>query len=225
MNVVRRDALTEPYRHPYRFWLPEVWRRTHCTPLAVAAVLCLAGGGALEQSSSSTSGWLGLGIFLALLGAIAVVQAMVSGAWHIWRVTRTWRGGGELERVRRARPHAGARDPDLAHDEFAVTVEETGHLAVWRFRPLEVYDEVPDGEVLVPGRPRHAAAIVSEVGFHPHDTAVAAAQLAEAQDAAAEFERRARDRAARIAAADADVDGDRRSVAAALQHLTGQARR
>lgn len=223
MEIIRRDDLEGPYQHPYRFWLPQVWRRGHGTPIAIAAALCLTAGAVLEQTSD-VDGWLTLSVVLALLGAIAVLQFMAKGAWEIWRVTRGWRRGGELERVRRARPHAGERDPDLVHDEFAVTVEDSGYLFVWRFRTLEVYDVYPDDEVAVPGRPRHTAKVVTEIALDPHDTAVAAAQLAEAQDVAAEYERRARDHVTQAASHDGEVAADRRAVAAALRHLTGQAR-
>lgn len=224
MEIIRRDDLEEPYRHPYRFWLPQVWRRSYGTPVTIAGVLCVIGGAILEQTSD-VDGWLVLAVLLALLGAIAVLQFMAKGAWEIWRVTRGWGQGGELERVRRSRPQAGERDPDLVHDEFAVTVEDSGYLYVWRFRTLEVYDAYPEDEAAVPGRPRHTAKVVTEIALDPHDTAVAAAQLAEAQDMAAEYERRARDRVAQVASQDREVEADRRAVAAALRHLTGQARR
>lgn len=54
---MRSDELEKPYRHPYRFWLPQVWRRSHATPLTTAGVLCAIGGAILEQTSD-VDGWL-----------------------------------------------------------------------------------------------------------------------------------------------------------------------
>ncbi|HWT91926.1 MAG TPA: hypothetical protein VN238_02945, partial [Solirubrobacteraceae bacterium] len=130
-----------------------------------------------------------------------------------------------LERVRARRPHAGARDPELVHDEYAVTVEDTGHLRLWRFQALLVGEDARPREVLVPGRPQHSAGVVEERPFDHADAARAAEQLADLQERAAALEAEARDQARRRLAEaheHGELAEDIATTAAALRHLTGQ---
>jgi hypothetical protein len=142
----------------------------------------------------------------------------------IWRLGREWDQPSELGTVRASRPHAGEIDEALAHDEFAVTVEDTGHFLIWRFTPLSVVTASAPGEVHVPGRPRWSADVVEEHPLVP-DAARAAEQLVEVQQRAAQLEAEARETARERAIASErrrELERETSSTAAALRHLTGQ---
>ncbi|MBJ7330912.1 MAG: hypothetical protein JHC95_13505 [Solirubrobacteraceae bacterium] len=169
-----------------------------------------------------------LGLSGLLVTPGLVLHSIAQGAWVIRKVTRDWDQPSELTEVRRNRPHAGERDPDLPHDEFAVTVEETGHLCLWRFRPLAIGESVDADSVLAPGRPMYSADVIAEREFDAQDASVAAEQLAAAQEDAAARERDAITEVQQLAveaARHAELSAETKSTAAALQHLTGQHRR
>jgi hypothetical protein len=216
LPVLRRELLA-PYDHPYRLeaWLTWRTQPTLRGQAKLAGVLVV--GGAI--------GAIALSPLLLLTVAVGALLAAFSGTLlaaltfaSVRRTKRAWRQKSELGTVRERRPHAGARDPELAHDEFAVSAEDDGRLVTWRFRPLALSKDAHDGEVEVPGRPRYAASPVADEPFDAEDAARAAEQLVLAQDRAAELEE---------AAADAARDGaeraiETRSTAAALQRATGQ---
>jgi hypothetical protein len=124
-----RRELMAPYEHPYRYALrsPDLRVAT-----ALAAALWLSGVVILAAGEPG----LGLGACLgALLGTIAIaLSLLVTG----WRMKQSWAPATELCEVRARRPHGGSEDPDVVHDEFAVTVEDDGQLVTWRFRPLAI---------------------------------------------------------------------------------------
>jgi hypothetical protein len=222
----RRHELEAPYRHPYRFAGAEVWRTTPSLRGQAKLAGALVVGGAV--------GALVLERLLLMVLAIGIVLALCDlAAWLFWTTGEAARQIGrgrqksELRAVREHRPHAGEADLDVAHDEFAVAVEDDGRLVTWRFRPLAVQEEPEDDEVEVPGRPRYGARLYSERPFDVQDAAVAAAQLFAAQERAAAMELDA------IAAGhdgitDASARAERaieaRTTAAALRRATGQDR-
>jgi hypothetical protein len=224
-EVIRRDELEEPYARPYRTLVPRA-----ITPMRPRATLTVGAGAAVAGGAAS----LFLGSGVAIFGLLVLVLAIGVVAWwalvaarEVFRLTRVWAEPNVLEDVRRARPHRGNADPAIAHDEFAVTVEDDGLLCVWRFRPLPVWDNGAPDEVRVPGRPQHTARVVDELPLHPRDQVRAAEQLAAAQDRAAELEAEAiADAHRRLARqeARAELEAETASTAAALQHLTGQRR-
>ena len=127
--------------------------------------------------------------------------------------------------VRARRPQAGAEDPELVHDEYAVAVGDDGRLVTWRFRPLPVREHPGRDEIEIPGRPRYAASPVDDVPFDGRDTVRASDQLVLAQDRAAEREADAVAivRAALAAeAAHAELVAETLGTAAALRRTTGQ---
>lgn len=159
-----------------------------------------------------------------MYAAIIVGHLLVTSTVTIRDYTSAWDRPGELVEVRRRRPHAGERDPDLVHDEFAVTVEDEGEIWVWRFRPLAADQPADPERVLVPGRPRYDAEVVAVTEFEPADAAISAELLVKAQEDAAQRERDARDAVLRDAER-LDEREELRTTTAALRHLTGQARR
>jgi hypothetical protein len=150
---------------------------------------------------------------------LVAARTTVRGARDVRRLGRAWDEHSELGDVRARRPHAPERDRELAHDEYAVTVEDDGRLFVWRFSPLAVTRPVPDGHVPVPGRPRYAATVVEQRDLSP-DPARAAERLADTQEHAARLEEQARARASERH----ELQTETSSTAAALRHLTGQSR-
>jgi hypothetical protein len=218
-----RAELLRPYEHPYREFVPAVWReaRTGRTALIGGAALV---GGSVATAATDFDLWAVAGTFAALVALWIVLRVTLEATVVIWRFSRPWDERSELGTVCARRPHAGEADPELVHPEFAVTVEETGQLLVWRFRPLAVMEVAREGEVLVPGRPRYAADVVEERPLDP-DPARAAEALAETQERAAQLEAEAREaaRQGRIDAAQRrELEQETSSTAAALQHLTGQ---
>jgi hypothetical protein len=223
----RRAELEAPYRHPFRHSAGVTWRALpSLRNQALLAGVLVAGGGI---------GAVAVSPLLLLTAAVGVLLAVIVALTLAWStigdglaLVRRARQKSELRSVLEARPHAGTQDPDVVHDLFAVTAEDDGWLYTWRFRPLDFYETPDDDEVEVPGRPRHAAQVVTEARFDAHDAARAAEQLILAQDAAA-----AREAAAAGAAyggiEDADERADlaieARTTAAALQRATGQRRR
>lgn len=225
-----RAALERPYLEPYRTWVPVGWRKDH-----VPRTAALCGVGAVAGIGAGIVDPGGLGPLYVVLGILLLVVALFRAAGSaattgaaVRRLTVEWDRDTPLERVRARRAHAGARDPELVHPEYAVTVEDTGHLTLWRFRALLVGEEAGEGEVLVPGRPQHAALPVEQQPFDHADAARAAEQLADLQDRAAALEAEARDRARRAldeAHARGEVADEIATTAAALRHLTGQSGR
>jgi hypothetical protein len=220
----RRDELEAPYRHPFRVTGAATWRALPRVRLqaALAAVLIVGGGIGTAAVSPLLVLTVAVGVLVALLALMTWSLPTVSGGLAL---QRAWRQKSELRAVREARPHAGDSDPELVHDEFAVTAEDDGWLLTWRFRPLRVAEQAGDDEVEVPGRPRYAARAISEARFDAHDTAVAAEQLVAAQEDAA-----AREARAAAAAHDGITDAteraelaiEARTTAAALRRATGQ---
>jgi hypothetical protein len=219
-----RRELMVPYERPYRHVVAHTWRHQPELRLATALSVVLWVGGAVGVAAGVPLLGLtaGLGAMIGTLTTAAWVGAVLREGR---RLTRSWRQRSELATVRAHRPQAGTEDPDIAHDEFAVTVEEDGRLVTWRFRPLPVDEHPSDDEYEVPGRPRYGASPVDDVPFDVYDTARAAEQLVIAQDQAAQ-----REEAAAIAAqgtiagvrATAELAAEARSTAAALQRATGQ---
>jgi hypothetical protein len=222
-----RGELMAPYEHPYRHALAETWRHQAELRRATTLAVVLWPAGAVGAAA-------GVELLGLLAGLGATIATVVVVLWLIallrmgWRLTRSWRPTTELAAVRANRPQAGGEDPDVAHDEFAVTVEEDGRLVTWRFRPLSTSQRPADLEIEVPGRPRYAASPVEATSFDAEDTVRASEQLVTAQAQAAKRE------AAAAADAHAVLDDDRaqmtlageaRTTAAALQRVTGQRRR
>jgi hypothetical protein len=217
LPVPRRPELAAPYQRPLRHVASAAWRTQPLLRRWTAVAVALGGVGIAGAATGQPLLWL-------LAGAGGMLAAFVLAGWA-WTITsaslrlrRAWARKSELRAVRERRPHAGARDPDLAHEEFAVTAEDEGRLVTWRFRPLAISAHPGDGELEVPGRPRYAASPIADEPFDAEDAARAAEQLVLAQDRAAELEE---------AAADAARDGaeraiETRSTAAALQRATGQ---
>lgn len=215
-----RRELMVPYEHPYRHALLATWRHQPelrgATVLAV--VLWFAGAVGVQGGVELLGLVAGLG---AMLGTFVVIAWLVAILRAGWRLTRSWNQPTELADVRAHRPQAGSEDPDVAHDEFAVTVEEDGRLVTWRFRPLLVSEHPEEFELEIPGRPRYAASPVEETSFDVQDTVQAAEQLVIAQAEVAE-----REAASALVAVSAregvDLDAEARTTAAALQRTTGQ---
>lgn len=224
LTVPRRATLMAPYERPFRFVARAAWRRSpqlrRWTPVTVllvtAATLGAIAGQPLLWLLAGAGGMLGA---FVLAGWAATIG---STAWHL---RRTWGQRSELGTIRARRPQAGSEDPDLAHDQFAVAVDEGGWLVTWRFRPLPVDAQPGLEEVEVPGRPRWAASPIADIRFDARDAARAAEQLVEAQAAAAEREEAAATAAhggIADAAHRAELADEARSTAAALQRATGQ---
>jgi hypothetical protein len=221
---LERQRLMLPYRRPFRYVLARSWRASGQmrwrTTLAIGFWIA-AGAGAVADSVALRV----IGVFGGIVASIAAFPYVYAVIGHTLRLRREWRKKSELGTVRRKRPQAGSEDPDIVHDEFAVTVEDAGYLVTWRFRPLAVTDFPTDAEIEVPGRPRYAASPIEQRAFDALDAARAAEQLVEAQERAAD-----RERAAVGGAENARVDAERRaelaveakSTAAALQRATGQ---
>jgi hypothetical protein len=225
---VLRSDLAAGYARPYARWLPLALRAN-----AVPRHLALTGALALATAVAAlaTDGVLptllaGLTILVAVLTAIWTAWSLLAGTQVIRDRTRTWHPrGGELERVRARRAHAGDADRDLAHDEYAVSVDDRGDLITWRFTPLAFDAAAPAGAQLVPGVPCYAAREVGRAPFDPQDAARAAEQLADAQAAAARREAEAAAAARRALAGRrhaAELAQETRSTAAALRRHTGQ---
>jgi len=222
-----RADLLVPYEHPYRHWLPRIWEIAHLRRTSIAGG-AVAGACGTAWLVTGGAGWGILAVVVAMILLLVTAVWTAGAAAIVARHVRAWDRPGELERVRAGRPHAADRDPTLVHDEYAVTVEETGDLFLWRFETLRVDQPAPRGTVDVPGRPRHAASVIHEWDFDHEDTVRAAEQLADAQAHAAAQERTARDEAERRAAARVARrarDADTAAAAATLRHLTGQAPR
>src|SRR4051812_8490364 len=176
-----------PYRHPLRHALPATWaNQDELRRAALSSAVVTAGGtvGVLVGVD-----WLFLTLWCGLLmaGLPAALLALNAGVDSL-RLRRAWGARSELRDVLARRPQAGSEDPELAHELFAVTVEDDGWLLTWRFRPLPIVEGPDDDEIEVPGRPRYAARVVDDRAFAVEDAAQAAEQLVEAQERAAERE-------------------------------------
>jgi hypothetical protein len=189
-EVMTREAFERPYRHPYRHWIPRAWEMTNAR---FSMILGTGAAGALTVAALAT-GLEGLALSGAIvetatLGTLGYLSARA--ALIVRRITRPRREPSELRRVREGRPHRGERDPDLAHDEYAVSVEEHGELYLWCFRPLHIdsaHPEEGDDWIVVPGVPEYVAQVVDAWPYDPRDAGRAAEQLAEAQAEAAAYE-------------------------------------
>jgi hypothetical protein len=223
-TVIERRELMAAYRRPLRHVARVLWRGS----AQMRWRLGLTGGFLVAVAAGAVTGIQPL---LAVGALGAAVAGLASLPWigaifqHTLRLRREWRRKSDLAPVRRRRPHAGLADPDVAHDEFAVTAEDAGYLVTWRFRPLAVSQFPTAEEIEVPGRPRYAASPVEQRRFDALDAARAAEQLVEAQDRAA---RREADAIAAVhdrrvdAARRAELAVEARTTAAALQRATGQ---
>jgi hypothetical protein len=223
-RVQKRAKLEQPYRHPVRHCTAETWRaRKELRRVTYAGLATYVVGGVGVAAGVDLLALLGgLG---ALLLTVAVLAWIVAILREAWRLNRSWGQRSELASVLARRPQAGDEDPDLAHDLFAVTVEDDGRFLTWRFRPLTIDAEPGIDEVEVPGRPRYGARTVEDRIFEVEDAAIAAEQLVEAQERAAEREvnaARAARRAVEAADRSSDLAVEARSTAAALQRTTGQ---
>jgi hypothetical protein len=219
-----RRELMEPYEDPYRHILKETWRHQRDVRLAtaLAGVLWLVAVSNVLVGGAELALGAGLG---ALLGTIALGFWIVAILRSGWRMTRSWERTTELGEVRAHRPQAGTEDPDVAHDEFAVSVEDGGRLVTWRFRPLAIAERPVEDEMEVLGRPRYAASPVDGVPFEPHDTVRAAEQLVLAQAKAADREAAAAGAARagiEAGSAHASLQAEAATTAAALRRATGQ---
>src|SRR4051812_43178587 len=225
---VRRDELLAGYQRPYVRWLPVAWRMNSVPQLAIAALM-------VDVAAVVAQLVLIDGVPDPLL-VLAALVTLVAVVWSVWTTivavqvirerTRRWKAGDtELERVRVRRTHAPEADQGVAHDEFAVAVEDEGDLVTWRFSPLAADERAPAGALLLPGVPNYAAREVARTPFDPEDAAHAAEQLAEAQYVAAEREGAAAEEV-REALRDLErrraLAGEARSTAQALRRHTGQ---
>lgn len=222
--MIDRRELMRPYRRPLRHVVRVLWRGSAQMRwrLSLAGAFLVA---AAVGAVASVQALFAIGVLGAALAGFASLPWLGAIVQHTLRLRREWRRKSDLAPVRRRRPHAGAVDPDLAHDEFAVTAEDEGWLVTWRFRPLAVSQFPTADEVEVPGRPRYAASPVEQRRFDALDAARAAEQLVEAQERAAQREEAAiaavHDRRA-DAARRAELSVEAQSTAAALQRATGQ---
>lgn len=218
-----RGELTYPYRHPYRQYVPLLFHTTNARHVLLGGGAVVVGSGALAAATGDAE-WLLGGVVAVLVTLLLMARWVAEVAFVVRRFSRGWDEPSELEAVRAQRPHRAERDEEIVHDEYAVTAEDSGHLFVWRFRPLSVDADPAPGELLVPGRPRHAAAVMEERPLEA-DAARAAEQLVEAQEEAARLEAEAREDAVRRrveAIERGELERESASTAAALQHLTGQ---
>jgi hypothetical protein len=228
-EVMTREAHEVPYRHPYRHWVPRAWE---ASGVRRAAILGTGAAMALTGTALGTGheGWAlaGAAVETMTLGLFGYVSA--EAVFVIRRITRPWRRPSELRNLRERRPHRGDRDPELAHDEYAVSVEDHGELYLWCFRPLPIDSPHPDTDdewIVVPGVPAYVARALHAAPSDPRDAGRAAEQLAEAQAEAAGYEAAARadaHRRAEAAVAEREIAAERRGTAAALQRITGQDR-
>src|SRR3954453_11179767 len=221
-----RDELMAPYAHPYRHALAEAWRSERELRRATLWIVGSGLVGAAGYSAGITLMGLLAGLLAVLWPVLLVLWVVVTGR-EGYRLIRSWGRRTELGDVRARRPQAGTEDPVVAHDEFAVSVEDDGCLVTWRFRPLLVSEDPTDDETEVPGRPRYAALPIDEQPLDPDDVVHASEQLVAAQSQAARRE------AARAAAAQLTFDDDderarlateTQTTVAALQRVTGQRR-
>lgn len=221
--AVERDALMFPYEHPYRQAVGATWREQRELRLATAAALSLWLGGGVSAAVGAEAGLIACSI--ALVATLLVLGWLLPAMKVGWRLARSGSGTSSLGTVRQHRPHAGLKDPAVAHDEFAVTAEDSGHLVTWRFRPLRVTEQPRADEREVPGKPRYAASPAGDEAFDALDVVRASEQLIAAQSAAAALEAAAAD-AMRLALEQRGVVAERMietgGTAAALQRATGQ---
>ena len=188
---VSREELLDSYRHPYRRGLPFALKGYGVHYLAALSALLGAIGGI---GAAVDAGFADTVLALALAGVTAVVLvaiwALFVGARLIRDRTREWRpdGSDDLAPVRAKRPHRGEADPEIAHVEYAVSVEDDGTLTTWAFEPLLAGDEWDEETVLIAGTPRYEAHAVEHLVYEAPDQASASAQLVEAQEHAAALE-------------------------------------
>ena len=225
-----RQELEEAYRHPYARWLPLAWAQDRVA-VGLGAGVAVAGATALWELLADGGAPIEMVTVSLLVAAVTLGRAAwitLLGSIVIRNRTASWRpDGSEIGSVRRRRPHAAEADPDVAHEEYAVAVDESGHLITWRFRPLRPEEDAGPDEILVAGRPRYAARQAQSDPFEPVDAAVAAEQLALAQQQAADLESAAADRARRAieqAERQRELAAETTSTARALRGITGQSR-
>ena len=226
--AITSDELLDGYAHPYRRWLPLVLKDHSIHIFAPVTALLVAG-----WAAGALSGSLGLTVALGPVAAVAAIltlfttlYALAVGTILIRRRIADWRPReGDLARARRHRPHAGERARDLAHDEYAVAVADDGRLVTFRYSPLMAGERPAPGAILITGTPRYEAIEERTDRFDHDDAALAAEQLAEAQEHAARLE------AAAIERAQAEIDAreaadeqalEAHSTAQALRRITGQ---
>lgn len=230
-EAISRGELLDSYAHPYRRWLPIALKGygVHYLVGLTALVAALALLGTLADA-----GFADAALTVALLGVFAIVcvswWALVHGVRIIRHRTRQWRPGrrDDLAEVRRRRPHAAEADAEVAHVEYAVSVEDNGKLVTLAFEPLHAADPWDEDAVLITGIPRYEARPVHSVAYDPTDQARASEQLVEAQERAAALEAdeivRARLELEHGTAA-AALMAESRATGEALRGITGQRRR
>lgn len=222
---VPRPQLEAPYRHPYRVAGRHAWDSLPAVRGQAKLSAALVAGGTAGALALSPVLWLtvAVGVMLALYVLLVWSAATIGDAT---RMVRHWRQKSELRSVRERRPHAHDADPDVVHDEYAVTAEDDGWLLTWRFRPLRHWERHDDEtEVEVPGRPCYAARAVTEARFDARDAARAAEQLVAAQAHAETLEQQAIAEAhggVADASQRAELAVEARTTAAALRRATGQ---
>jgi hypothetical protein len=225
-ELVRRPELLATYAHPYRRWLPVFLRGYGVHRVVVLAVALAVAGGIVRATTDFGGGLLAVGIATLVVALVYAAWAAVNGARIVRERTGEWRGGGgELARARARRPHAVVADPAVAHDEYAVVVDDDGQLRTFAYTPLAAYEPAAADAVLIRGIPRYEAIEHTVDRYDPVDAARAAEQLAELQEHAARLEAAAIDRAlADLARDDAgrELLAETRSTGEALRDITGQ---
>ncbi|HWI71601.1 MAG TPA: hypothetical protein VNT55_06580, partial [Baekduia sp.] len=122
LPVPRRAELVAPYQRPLRHVAAAAWRTQPMLRRWTTVAIGLGAVGTVGAIAGQPLLWL-----LAGAGGMLAGFVLAGWAWTIAstsiRLRRVWSRRTELGTVRERRPHAGARDPEVAHDEFAVTAE------------------------------------------------------------------------------------------------------
>jgi hypothetical protein len=225
-SVLRRSELLDTYTRPYGRWMPHMLRGYGVHRVAGAAALLAVLGVLAELVFERGETMLAFAVAAAAITVVYALWVSLNGVLLVRERTAEWRGaGGELARVRARRPHAGDTDPDAAHDEYAVAVDEGGRLVTFAFMPLAASEDAAPTSVLIPGVPRYEAREVATMPYDPIDAARAAEQLADAQEEAALLELEAISRARAQLEQDEEARelmAESLSTGAALRNATGQ---
>lgn len=225
--LLRADLLAG-YERPYARWLPVAYRANNVPQAATASGVMVAASivTAIALRSGAPGSLLVLTALVVALSVIWTAWVTVVGAQVIRRRITDWTPvDSGLARVRARRAHAGAADREVVHDEFAVAVDDAGHLVTWRFRPLPANEIAPQSAIVLPGAPTYVASEAGRVPFDPTDAGLAAEQLSEAQERAATLEAdAAADARAALGEAERrhELRRETESTAEALRRHTGQ---
>ena len=230
-ETISREQLLDSYAHPYRRWLPIALKGYGVQYLAGLTALVAALG---LVGTLADAGFADAALTLALVGVITSVAVSLWALEHGVRIIRdrTWQWrrdrDDDLAEVRRVRPHAAEADAEVAHVEYAVSVEDNGKFVTWAFEPLHATDRWDEEAVLITGIPRYEARAVERFAYDPTDQARASEQLVEAQERAAALEAgeivRAR-RELEHGTAAAELMAESLATGEALRGVTGQRRR